>query len=1268
MSYLNRSGSLRFHGSFEPDYPAIAISPNEAVVMAIPERVEYKRILRCRFHLHQHPYAGALVQRALQEGIEGVFAADTETTSDGRSRPGSIQVSLPGSTGCFLVQGTKGSLVEDSIAGYSSRPVSLKSGTHFELSAKRSYKLFPSREINARLISGQSLEVDETGEATLSRRERAFAQSQIEMLVSEPLPVRLHDGKNTLLHTGTRIMLLVGELLELETGSRVTVLRRESRAYFFDEFFESAYKPEPYYVTAPFPAKDIDFRYSGAYSSYNWELFFHAPFSFAKHLSRGQRYQEAQQWFHCIFDPTDDSEDEAGARRFWKLRPFRTVEATSLESMLANLATEQDPELRDDTLNAIQAWSRSPFRPHRVAAYRHQAYMIATVMAYLDNLIDWGDSLFRQDTGEAIDEAMQLYVLAASVLGPRPESVPRKGSTRHQSYAKIRSDVAQFGSVLREVESLLPFDLMPASKESVRSSGKTRSLASLGEAMYFGVPNNEKLLGYWDKVSDRMFKIRNSLNFKGVFRTLKLFEPPIDPAMLARAAAAGLDVASIVNGTNQALSQVRFAYLMQKSSELVQELKSLATNLLSSMEKEDGEALSLLRAKHEKTIFEMTERVKYGQLQEAKKSKEALLLSLASTLQRYEYYELNLGIHQSVISATLPTLSPLDVSSLEKLEYQSNEETMKFRKHSIDIAEDGSEGVKRAGVRSINNHEGHELGQLARAQEKHDDASIVTLVAKSLSLIPELSANGQPGGVGVSMQFGGSALSRAVSLGTDILTRQAAKATYEANLAAKLGSYGRREEDWRLQSNLATGEINQIQKQIRAAQIREAVAEMELKNHRQQMKHADETRRFLNEEGANRDGKKSNQALYAWMKREARGLYSQCFQLAYDIAQKAERALQHELGKPDLRFIQFDYMSGKEGLFAGEKLFLDLKRMEMAYQEQNEREYELTKHVSLLQVDPRALLELRLTGRCTVDLPESLFDMDGPGHYFRRIRHVAVSVPCVTGPYASVNCTLTMLKSSIRKSPTMAEGNQYGRQGSEDARFSDSFGSLSSIVTSSAQQDSGMFENSQGGERYMPFEYAGAISQWQIQLPANPSKGEPTQFDYESISDVILHIRYTAREGGDPLKSGAKAQILAELDANQAAGASRLFSVRHEFPGAWEALRTRPASAEGQHELVLPIREEHFPYWSKGRVRQLRRVDLLARSSAVTLEVAAIPDDEDAESATATLAKDAQLGEILVGKLSSVENLSPIGELRLSLDSNELEDLWLLVNWGDDNG
>src|SRR5437762_8109664 len=146
------------------------------------------------------------------------------------------------------------------------------------------------------------------------------------------------------------------------------------------------------------------------------------------------------------------------------------------------------------------------------------------------------------------------------------------------------------------------------------------------------------------------------------------------------------------------------------------------------------------------------------------------------------------------------------------------------------------------------------------------------------------------------------------------------------------------------------------------------------------------------------------------MKREVKGLYGQCFQFAFDIAKKAERALQHELGNPELNYLQFGYLAGKEGLLAGEKLYVDVKRMEMAYHDLNQREYELTKHVSLLQVDPRALVQFRATGTCSFTLPEEAFDLDSPDHYFRRIKSVALTLPCVTGPYTSVNCTLTLQK------------------------------------------------------------------------------------------------------------------------------------------------------------------------------------------------------------------------------------------------------------------
>ena len=73
--------------------------------------------------------------------------------------------------------------------------------------------------------------------------------------------------------------------------------------------------------------------------------------------------------------------------------------------------------------------------------------------------------------------------------------------------------------------------------------------------------------------------------------------------------------------------------------------------------------------------------------------------------------------------------------------------------------------------------------------------------------------------------------------------------------------------------------------------------------------------------------------------------------------------------------------------------------MEKAYLDENVREYELTKHISLRLHFPMAFLRLRATGRCEIDIPEWMFDLDYPGHYMRRIRNLTLTIPCVTGPY-----------------------------------------------------------------------------------------------------------------------------------------------------------------------------------------------------------------------------------------------------------------------------
>jgi hypothetical protein len=1066
-----------------------------------------------------------------------------------------------------------------------------------------------------------------------------------------------------------------GSFVTLPDGKRKPVLHA-------DYFSPTRYNPSTL-VREPRPVKDLDFTAGGAYAVYNWELFFHVPLMIAMHLSKNQRFAEAQQWFHYIFDPTDDS-DGPTPERFWKVRPFQYTHVRKIEEILVNLSTGADPKLRDETIRSIEAWKDAPFRPHVVARYRQQAYMFKTVMAYLDNLVAWGDSLFRQDTREAIDEAMITYVLAANILGPRPLPVPKKGTVRPQTYASLRQDLDKFGNTLRRLEADAPFDLTPHPSEAADNQ-RMAVLSGLGKALYFCVPRNDKLLGYWDTVADRLFKIRNSLNLQGVFRQLPLFEPPIDPALLARAAAAGLDVGAIINGINQPLPLVRFAFLVQKAAEIAQEVKSLGSALLAAIEKEDGEAMALLRARQERTVLEMAEHVKYAQWQEAIKTREGVVQTLANAVQRYTYYERQLGKKPDEIAKAVPDMTDLDRESLEKMRFAMKEPEVTLRDIPVGIADGGAGTVGSAtlglmgagditGGKKLSSHEVEELNKLEIAHALPGAAKASQARAGALSHIPQFPINLHFWGLGGTIELGGRQLAAAASFASDMALSEANTMTYEATRAAKLGGYTQRERDWAFQSVAAAGEITQIFKQLRAAQLREAMAERELNNHRQQIKHAQEIEFFLtSEKNPNwtqkldpKDKKITNKALYTWMKREVKVLYALCFQLAFDVAKKAERALQHELGNSDLNYLQFGYLAGKEGLLAGEKLYLDVKRMEMAYHDQNRREYELTKHVSLLQVDPMALIQLRTTGRCTVRLPEALFDMDCPGHYFRRTRSVSISIPCVTGPYASMNCTLTLLKSTTRINPSLREG-VYARQ-DEDGRFSDHFGSLQSIVTSSAVNDSGLFETNLRDERYLPFENSGVISEWQLQLPADPSKKDPTQFDYESISDVVLHIRYTAREGGGLLRSAAISRTKELITEAQGVGSVRLFSVRHEFPAEWAKFLSQVPAANHRFELALDLRREHYPYWSQSLLNGVTRVDILVRSTATpvpgTFDIADKADKNDANEKKDTLTKDATLGNMLVGKLEKIAPpAQPTGELKLFLDERAIGDLWLGLTW-----
>src|SRR4030095_7662467 len=107
------------------------------------------------------------------------------------------------------------------------------------------------------------------------------------------------------------------------------------------------------------------------------------------------------------------------------------------------------------------------------------------------------------------------------------------------------------------------------------------------------------------------------------------------------------------------------------------------------------------------------------------------------------------------------------------------------------------------------------------------------------------------------------------------------------------------------------------------------------------------------------------------------------YKVAFDAAQQAERAFRFERGDSSSSFIEFSYWDSlRKGLFAGERLLLDLRRMESAHVEGDRRALGITRHISRREDSPLAMLELLATGRCQIEVTEALLDGDFPGHYF----------------------------------------------------------------------------------------------------------------------------------------------------------------------------------------------------------------------------------------------------------------------------------------------
>ena len=913
-------------------------------------------------------------------------------------------------------------------------------------------------------------------------------------------------------------------------------------------------RPVPNLVTAAEPAvpqaslleQGVSFDRRSPYGAYNWELFLHVPVLIADYLFRDQRFGDAQEWLRLVFDPTSDEARTAAtfdARLFWWFLPFRQgSQPDRIEDLLAWLANPAVPSTDKDAFREqIELWRENPFRPHDIAQLRTGAYQWDVLFAYLDNLFAWGDDRFRRDTRESLVEATMLYIEAAKLLGPRPRIIQPQLQPPPLSYRALKGRWDKFGDAWYSVADSPYMRLMLEQVERLRQKGwpgvpgnadAIATLSGIG-ITYFCVPPNDKLVEYWNTVEDRLFKIRHCQNIDGIERQLPFYSPPIDPALLVQAVAAGVDIDQAVAQAGGPVPAYRFTVLAQKATELCAEVKGLGAEILSLLEKKDAEQLARLRSGQEIALLELVEQVRTNQVNEADAGIEALKASREIAASRYRHVQSLLtgqpGKEPAQDSLITEAPSTLALASPQPVEPD----------------------VRGLGLLQT---EQDQFVQLRESRQRTQEAAITNILASVFFLIGSYPTTSFVQGAGHAMNAM-AALSNAV----------AGNASAEAGRDALIAGYQRRRDDWIAQSNAALREMAQIDKQLAAAGIRAAIAAKELANHRQQMANARTVDEFM------RDKYTSTQ-LYAWMSGQVGSVYFGAYQLALDVARQAERAFRYELAQPDATFIRPRYWDSlHRGLSSGEQLAHDLKRMEVAYLERNRREHELTRNVSLRQLDPIALMTLQAEGACQFELPEWLFDLDSPGHYLRRLKTVGLSIPCVVGPHAGVHARLTLLHSEVRhRADPRTPYTRDPTAGAEDNRFADDFALAETVITSGTVDATGVWEPSLRDERRMPFEGRGAISTWRLELP-----DEFRSFDYDTISDVLLTVRYSARDGGSQLRDAAVTGLRKAFKDTENTSHALLISLSHEFPSQWDRLT---ASGDGPRSETITITRDRFPY------------------------------------------------------------------------------------------
>lgn len=826
--------------------------------------------------------------------------------------------------------------------------------------------------------------------------------------------------------------------------------------------FRYNYWPNKASVDGPYPAPMVDFVWGGANAMYNWELFFYVPMLIAEKMIAEQSYEEALLWLQLVFDPRESYSsyektksfihDLPKGARYWKFLPFfanKDADKSVLEMLGQPTAQDKLPD-RSALSSLVDKWKNDPFNPHLIARYRNVAYQKYVVMKYLDVLIGWGDQEFSKDTTESVNLAIQFYVLAAELLGPKNPEAPEPEAVSPLTVRQLLSKTDDLGNAFIEYENSALVGRDKAKVLNVRAmDNQAKRTGSIIESMfYFSVPRNDTLFSYWDTIADRLYKIRNSLNIQGVKRTLALFAPPIDPGMLVKARAMGISLDAILNSTSEKLPIYRFNVIVKLAVDMAKDACQMGRDLLAILEKQDAEQLQVFKAKCDKAV-----------VAESKTVHEMEVKSLEAEKTRLE----------------------------EKKTAKQNTSKKKKAMHLVSTAEKKYQKL---------------MDKVAKIQETVEK---VRNAASATFKMPDFkfgAVTNLYGGPRFDMEsIGGTKLAENLVSAAESYAARFAQRQLDAAKTKLQAELERRKKEWLLEDEVADAEVVEVEKQEIVNEIKTQQVEKKHKSIENEILRSEQAYEVLSE-------KFTNNELYVWLEKELGKVFKQYVKLLLDVAKMAERVYHFEIdGKITsvCDFIKNDYWDNfRKGLLAPERILLDLRQMEKAYLENDVHEMEITRPISLKSLQTiengnvtssRALDVLKESGECRFKIGLELFNADFEGFYFHRIKDVRLVVKLNNESTYYLNTKLSLTKCMV----------DICKNAEKDEDFR-SLGDKETFATSVAHKEPRVFEFNASPEKRNLFEGSGAISEWELKITGLDKKD-----GMYPIENVIIYLSYTAK-------------------------------------------------------------------------------------------------------------------------------------------------------------